>query len=375
MDEGSFMDLEIEKNVIWNMIQNPDEIPATLEILTEKDFYDPLYRHAYLTILRLQKENRIVDLTSLYLEMGRPEMSRLISERDESLFGPVHHAQILKQRNIENDISMAEKDHDYDSIQERIKELKAIGRPASLDKIAELIERGEKRNEIIPTGYRDLDSIVYLERSDLMVLAGKPSVGKSLFGCSIMANMANYNSVGIISFEMSGIKIVKRLCYSFSTDYLNKINDNFLVASPSVFSLREVRKTLQEMVLKKGVKAVLIDYLQLMSETKEFRSRHLEISYIIRTLKELAKEFNVAMIVVSSLARGEKSGEAKPVLSDLKESGDIEYCSDVVCFLHRSKAELDADLIIAKNRNGKNGVVQLIWDSSRITYKNKDWTG
>lgn len=367
------MDLQIEKNVIWNMINHPDRIGETLEIVSEKDFVVPLYRHAFSTISKLKKEGRIVDLPSLFLEMGRPTISPIIGADDDTLFGPVHYANLLKQRNIENEISEAAKDRDYETIQDRIKELKSIGSTVDLGKITEIIAKGEKRNEIIPTGYVDLDSVVKFERTDLMVLAGRPGVGKSLFGCSILANMAFKNVVGVISFEMSEIKIVKRLSYGYSMNYLNEINQNYLIASPSAFNLREVRKTLNEMVLKRGVKVVLVDYLQLMSETKEFRSRHLEISHIIRSLKELAKEFQVGMIVVSSLARGEKSGDSKPVLSDLKESGDIEYASDVVCFLHRNKTENDADLIVAKNRNGKNGMVRLIWEPEKIMYRSYEW--
>lgn len=368
------MELQIEKNVIWNMINHPDHINTVLEIISEKDFLHPLYRHAFLTISRLNKEGKIIDLPTLYLEMGRPEtMSPVVGSDDDTLFGPVHYATLLKQRNIENDILEAAEEREYEVLQDRIKELHGLGSPIELGKITEIIQKGEKRNEVIPTGYRDLDTVIKIEQTDLVVLAGRPGVGKSLFGCSILANMAVQNVVGIISFEMSGIKIVKRLSYGYSIKYLNEINDNFLISSPSIFNLREVRKTLNEMVLKRGAKVILVDYLQLMSETKEFRSRHLEISYIIRSFKELAKEFQIALIVISSLSRGEKSGESRPVLQDLKESGDIEYASDVVCFLHRQKQELNADLIIAKNRNGKNGLVRMIWLPEKIMYGSHEW--
>lgn len=365
---------QIEKSVIWNLINHPDRINAALEIISEKDFLHPLYRHAFSTISKLNKEGRIIDLPTLYLEMGRPEiMSPIIGSDDDTLFGPVHYANLLRQRNIENDISEAAREREYETLQDRIKELHGLGTTIELGKITEIIEKGEKRNEVISTGYRDLDTVVKIERTDLVVLAGRPGVGKSLFGCSILANMAIQNPVGVISFEMSDIKIVKRLSYGYSMNYLNEINDNFLISSPSIFNLREVRKTLNEMVLKRGAKVILVDYLQLMSETKEFRSRHLEVSYIIRSFKELAKEFQVALIVISSLSRGEKSGESRPVLSDLKESGDIEYASDVVCFLHRTKQELNADLIIAKNRNGKNGLVRLVWIPEKIMYGTHEW--
>ncbi len=368
------MELEIEKNVIWNMINHPESINETIDIVSEKDFLGPLYRHAYNTILKLKKENRLVDLTTLYLEMGSPQtFSPIIGDDDDTLLGPVHYALLLRQRNIENDIQEAAKEREYDVIQDRIRELKTIGKPVELGKITEIIEKKEKKNQVIPTGYRDLDFFVHLEITDLMVLAGRPGVGKSLLGCAILANMAKENVVGVVSFEMSPVKIVKRLSYGYSLNYLNEINDNYLIASPPIFNLREIRKVLNEMVIKKQVRVILIDYLQLMSETKEFRSRHLEVSYIIRSLKEMAKEFQILMIVISSLSRGDKSKDTKPVLGDLKESGDIEYASDVVCFLHRNKSEMDADLIVAKNRNGKNDKARLTWVPEKITYIDHQW--
>jgi len=187
--------------------------------------------------------------------------------------------------------------------------------------------------------------------------------------------MAQSIPVGLVSFEMSEIKIVQRLSYSLSMNKLSNIDKNFFILSPVAFNLAQIRKGLNTLKIKNGVKVVLVDYLQLMSETKEFRSRHLEISHIIRQLKEVAKEFQVGMIVISSLSRNidQKGEKAQPVLGDLKESGDIEYCSDVVCFLHREPKEMNAELIVAKNRNGMLGKIKLIWLKDRICYGNWDW--
>jgi replicative DNA helicase len=367
------METDIEKNVIGSLILKPEFLQEVSEIISERDFNIDLYRYAFRTMLSMVAKGDEVEITNLYLEMGRPDTASKLSESfDDCIFDPPHYARILKKMNLENEISIAAKKREYEEIQKKVSELKGLGKPVALEIITDVITKGEKKEEIIRTGYRDLDSIVEFERTDLMVLAGRPGVGKSLLACAMLANIAKEHTVGIISFEMSPIKIVKRLALAYSFDYLNSINRNLVIASPSIFNLREIRKALNEMVAKKGVKAVLIDYLQLMSETKEFRSRHLEVSYIIRSLKEMAKEFQVAMIVISSLARGDKS-DTKPVLSDLKESGDIEYTSDIVCFLHREKSDLNADLIVAKNRNGRLGIVKLIWLSQKISYGTWEW--
>lgn len=368
------MESDIEKNVIGSLILKPAFFQEVSEIISEKDFKIDLYRHAFDTLMRMKAKGDEIEITHLYLEMGRPgDASKLAQSYDDCIFDLPYYARVLKKRNLQDQINEDAKNRQYEDLQKRISDLRTLGKPIDLQQLTEIISKGETRNEIIKTGYKDLDAIIELELTDLMVLAGRPSVGKSLLGCAILANASQDCPAGIISFEMSPMKIVNRLCHAYSTEYLNSINPNLLIASPLPFSLNTVRKTLKDMIAKKPVKIVLIDYLQLMSETKEFRSRHLEISFIIRSLKEIAKEFGVAMIVISSLARGEKSSDSKPILSDLKESGDIEYTADIVCFLHRSKTEMDADLIVAKNRNGKNGMVRLIWLPNKISYGSYEW--
>jgi len=367
---------QIEKDLIWRMISNPEEIIEVLDLIIPEDFYNPLYRNVYHTIIRLNTENRLIDLPSLYLEMGRPtNLSQIIGGLDDSLFPASHYAKILKQRNLEDNILKSSKEREYDDVQKRINELKLLGKPTDIKRITEIIEKGEVNQEIFKTGYCDLDKIIQFECTDLMVLAGKSSVGKSLLGACILANMAKDMPVGLISFEMTEIKIVGRLMTSYGMNYLNEINSNFNIASPTTFNLTETRKIISAMKIKKGVQVVMIDFLQLMNESKEYRSRHLEISHIIRQLKAMAREFNVGMIVVSSLNRGidQKADKARPAMGDLKESGDIEYTADEVCFLYREPKQDNAELIVAKNRNGKTGIIKLIWLKEKICYGSYEW--
>jgi replicative DNA helicase len=370
------MDRKIEQALIWRMIEHPEEIQDVSEILSPDDFFDALYKNSFRTMLRMKKENKIVDLPAVYTEMGRPSnISSIIDQVEECLFPASHYAMLIKQRNIENEIQVAAKGREYDEVQRRIEQLRQLGQPTDLQTITDLVAKGEERHEILKTGYKDLDFVVKLETTDLFILAGRPSVGKSIFGTVVLANMAQEFPVGLISFEMTGEKIVKRLFKNYGIDYLNSINLNFNVACPTAFNLMEIRRALREMKLKKGIRAVMIDYLQLMSEPKRYQSRHLEVSDVIRQLKQMAKEFDVAMIVVSSLSRetdhrGEKS---RPALGDLKESGDIEYAADIVGFLYREPKQLNAELIIAKNRNGEQAIIELVWLNNRLMYGTKAW--
>lgn len=366
----------IEKDLIWRIIVNSDEFPEVADLIIAEDFLNPLYRNTYRTILKLHMENRIIDLPSLFLEMGRPyNISSVIGDAESSLYPAIHYAKLLRQRNLEDGIMKSSKEREYDDVQKRINELRVLGKPTDVKTITEIIEKGELRNEVYKTGYCDLDSLVNFENTDLLVLAGKSGVGKSILGCCILANLAKDHPVGLISFEMTEIKIVGRLLNNYGTDYLNQINQNYNITSPTIFNLNETRKALHTMKMKKNVKVVMIDYLQLMSETKEYRSRHLEVSHIIRQLKAMAREFQVAMIVVSSLNRDidQKSEKARPALGSLKESGDIEYVADEVCFLYREPKQDNAELIIAKNRNGKIGIVKLVWIKKRVCYGNFAW--
>ena len=365
------MDLKIEQILIWRIINHPEEIQEISELLTENDFMDSLYRNAFRTILTMKKENKLIDLPSVYLDMGRPQnISRIIDEVEECLFGAIHYANLIKQRNLENDITKSTQSREYDEVQKRITELKQLGKPVDLHDIVSIIEKGDEKTEVFKTGYVDLDAILDFSSSDLFILAGRPSVGKSLFGACTLVNMAREYPVGMVSFEMSEIKIVKRLFQTYSMNYINSINPNFNIVCPTGFNLSETRKAIKEMKLKKGIRVVLVDYLQLMSEPKRYQSRHLEISDIIRQLKQMAKEFDVGVIVISSLSRAidQKTEKAKPMLGDLKESGDIEYAADIVCFLHRPPKEKDAELIIAKNRNGKTAIIELVWLEEKVAY-------
>ncbi len=371
------MDKKIEKYLVCSLIQAPKEIDAVKEIVSEQDFIDGTFKHAFMTILHMRQQGKEIDLPALYLDMGRPQNISILVEdgNDLVLSDPVHYALLLKQRNLENETQKAAKEREFSEAKEKIIQLESLGKPANLLSILAMIEKAEDKNEVFATGYPDIDKVVQFRATDLMIIAGRTSIGKSTLGLSILSNMARTTPTGMISFEMSPKGIIERLSLMHPCQYLEKINPTFFVSCPTAFTLHEVRKSIIDMQKQKGIKVVLVDYLQLMQEPKLFRSRHLEISAIIRSLKEMAKEFQIGMIVICQLSRGidMRGDDAAPRLGDLKESGDIEHCADIALLLHRKKAESKAELIVAKNRYGTKGIVTLVWDERKTNYGSYEW--
>jgi replicative DNA helicase len=370
------MELKIEQLVVWCLIQTPEDVPEVSNIITPDDFIDSTCRHAFQTIQRMSKDGKDVDLPSLYLEMGRPaNISTLIENEDGRIFPAPHYALLLKKRNVEDAVHKSVQAREYEETQERIKQLQDLSKPTSLLTISKMVEQTVQVKQAYPTGYTDLDGLVAFRPSDLLILAGRTSIGKSTFGLTVLSNMAMSFPVGMVSFEMSPGGVAERLSKICSMNYLSEIESNFFVACPTAFNLMNTRKAISDMVKTKKIRVVMVDFLQLMQEQRRFTSRHLEVSYIIRQLKELAKEFQLGLIVVAQLSRAiDTRGEnARPVLGDLKETGDIEHAADIVLFLHRAKHDKEAELIVAKNRYGGKGIVQLVWIEDKTKYGSREW--
>jgi len=367
--------IEVEADVIGSLIQNPGQFNEVAEVISEKDFKIDLYRHAFITIKRLIESGEGVDITKLYYELNRPGSASSLSESMEAFLAPSYYAQILRKRNIEEEIRESVKERQYQETQKRLKELQVLGKPTDLYSIQKMIETNENFKEYYQTGFRDLDHYLKLYPSDLMVIAGRPSIGKSSFGLSILCNLAKTIPVGLVSFEMGMNKIGKRLATMYLFDELNQISKNFIASSPSSFTLSETRKSIYSFIDKIGVKVIMVDYLQLMQDTGRHESRRLEVTNLIRGLKELAKEFGIVMIVISSLSRGGDHSEmSRPTMSMLRESGDIEYCADCIVFLNKPKGDDKTELILDKNRDGKSKkIINLIWLEDHVRYGDYEW--
>ena len=268
----------------------------------------------------------------------------------------------------------------------------------------EQIEQMAGRPEMItgvPTGFTDFDRMTSgLQRQELIVIAARPSMGKT----ALALNMAQYaaknaNVVGIFSLEMSAEQLVSRLLCSearvdahrLRTGYLNReewarLADAlrrlcetkiFLDDTPGVGVL-EMRAKSRRLKAEHGLDLLVIDYLQLMAGRGRIESRQQEVSQISRDLKILAKELDVPVVALSQLSRApEQRSEHKPQLSDLRESGAIEQDSDVVCFIYREELynptdenQGTAELIIGKQRNGPTGMVQLAFLKEFTRFEN-----
>lgn len=205
-----------------------------------------------------------------------------------------------------------------------------------------------------------------------MVIAGRTGLGKTSLGVQMIDFISYGIPTGIISLEMQGEEVRDRMENSFST-----FSKNIFISDPASCSSSDFKGICKALKEEQGVKIVLLDYLQLMRERQDYRNRHLEISHIIRRIKETAKELRIAVIVISQVSRGiDSRGRGSiPSLGDLKESGDIEYASDTVLFIHQpEKGDEDFHgenvkiLFLAKNRYGRTGKVKVYWNGEKTKF-------
>ncbi|MGH9761675.1 MAG: replicative DNA helicase, partial [Blastocatellia bacterium] len=269
----------------------------------------------------------------------------------------------------------------------------------------EQIEQMAGRPEMItgvPTGFTDFDQMTSgLQRQDLVIIAARPSMGKTALALNMGLYAArNQMVVGVFSLEMSSEQLVSRLLccearvdvHRLRTGYLNreewaKLADSlrrlsetkiFLDDTPGQ-AVMEMRAKARRLKAEHGLDLIIVDYLQLMSGRGRVESRQQEVSQISRDLKGLAKELDVPVIALSQLSRApeQRGGDHRPQLSDLRESGAIEQDADVVCFIYREEVYSEspenqgiAELIVGKQRNGPTGIVKLVFQKEFTRFDN-----
>lgn len=275
-----------------------------------------------------------------------------------------------------------------------------------IDAFAELEQLYNNKQQVtgVPTGFIELDyKTSGLHDSELIILAARPAMGKSAFALNIATNAAlrANTPVAIFSLEMSKEQMTNRILCSEAMIDSNKLRTGkieeddwvklvetlgplseaeiYIDDTPGI-SITEIRAKCRKLKLEKNIGMVIIDYLQLVQGTgnKRVGSREQEISEISRSLKILAKEINVPVIALSQLSRAaEQRPDHRPLLSDLRESGSIEQDADIVTFLYRddyynpdSENKNIAEVIIAKNRSGSTGTVELLWLGSYTKFAN-----
>lgn len=417
--------VEAEQSVIGSMLMDREAILAASEIITGEDFYQHQYGVVFDAILELYNEGKPVDLITLQDRLREkdvpPEISSLEFARD--LFNTAltsanvkYYAQIVRDKSvlrtlikaaqeIENDCYVA-KDKVEDILETTEKKIFGIVQKRStgdfvpikdvvlnaLDRI-EAASRNKGSVTGLATGFTDLDyKTTGMQPSDLVLVAARPSMGKTAFVLNIAQHMAfkKEYTVAVFSLEMSKEQLVNRL-FALESQVdsqllrTGNLNDddwakliegagiigrsNLIIDDTPGISVAELRSKCRKYKVEKKLDIIMIDYLQLMTGSKRSDSRQQEISDISRSLKEIARELQVPVIALSQLSRAvEQRPDHRPMLSDLRESGAIEQDADVVMFLYRDdyyNKDTDrkniAEVIIAKQRNGPIGTVELAW--------------
>lgn len=425
---------EAEQSVIGSMIMDRDAIVAASEIITGADFYEQQYSILFETMTELFNEGKPVDLVTLQDRLKEkdvpPQVCSLEFIRDLVTSVPTsanvrYYAQIVRDKAVlrrlikvteetANECYLDKEKLDailekteknvFDIVQNRgTKEFTDIKEVVlrSIDSI-EAAAKNQGSVTGVATGFYDLDyKTAGLQPSDLVLIAARPSMGKTAFVLNIaeyVALKSNITTV-IFSLEMSQDQLVKRILsmnskvdsQSIRTGALSgedwsslmesaRIigNSNLVIDDTSAISVSELRSKCRKLKLEKNLGLVVIDYLQLMSGSKKSESRQQEISEISRSLKSLAREISVPVVALSQLSRAvEQRPDKRPMLSDLRESGAIEQDADVVMFIYRddyynrdSEEPGVSEIIIGKQRNGPTGTVKLAWQAQFTKFAN-----
>lgn len=415
-------DVPAEQSVLGSMLISKDAIADVVEHLRGSDFYRPAHELVYDAVLDLYGRGEPADAITVVAELTkRGELSRIggpgyihtliasvPTAANAGYYARIVREQAVLRRLVEAgtrivQLGYATEGGDVDELVNSAQaEVYAVTeRKASEDylPISELLgptfdeieNIGKDGSTGIPTGYADLDRLTNgLHAGQMIVLAARPAMGKSTAALDIArtASIKHGLTSVIFSLEMSRSEITMRMLSAESRVHLKKMRSGhlderdwtamattmgritnaplYIDDSPNM-SLMEIRAKCRRLKQRHDLKLVVIDYLQLMSSGKRVESRQQEVSEFSRALKLLAKELEVPVIAVSQLNRGpEQRTDKKPQMSDLRESGSIEQDADLVMLLHRDAAydresprAGEADLILAKNRNGETGNVVL----------------
>ncbi len=433
--------LESERALLGALLLKPDAIHDVADTVRSESFYAEKHRLIYEAMRELVERSEPIDILSLSERLqangalerigGRAYIAELANEAPApGNFN--HYADLVARKHvmralIDTAYEITESAyHEGTDTAEVLdmaeKQIYAIGNGSSshkftaiADKMADAWDRIESLSKNkggirgIPTGFPDLDNLLSgLHPSDLIILAARPSVGKSSLAFDIARNAAIRHDVpvGIFSLEMSSEQIVDRMLSSESyvdswkmrtgaihaEEDFSRIRDALEVLSKApiyiddtpgnnILAMRAVARRLKR---ERGIGLIIVDYLQLMAptNTKQSDSMVQQVTEISRSLKHLARELQVPVLALSQLSRAVEQRGGRPRLSDLRDSGSIEQDADIVMFIHRedkNNKESDrqniAEILIEKHRNGPTGQCELFFDSKRATYMPVDKSG
>jgi replicative DNA helicase len=417
--------MEAEKTVLGGILVNDKNLNVVLSIISSQDFYKEANREILEKIITLVDKGIPVDLLSLSEELqragtlqevgGAAYLSSLMDGVPKSL-NIEYHAQIIKEKSLLRRLILSsakiisssyEQKEDADQLldeaqaaiievaEQRIKpgfvQVGALTEP-TLEMVRMLHERKETVTGV-PTGFRDLDSLTSgFHNSEFIVIAARPSMGKTALGLNIShyVGVKTDQSVGFFSLEMAKEQIMIRLLCGEAQLDIKKVRTGFIgdreferlklsaeaLSRAKIFldetpalTVMEMKAKARRLKMEQNLHLLFVDYMQLMRAGGRFENRTQEISYISRSLKELAKELKIPVVGISQLSRAPEKGRREPIpqLSDLRESGAIEQDADVVVFIYRPELYRPqdeslrgiAEINIAKQRNGPTGRISL----------------
>ena len=417
--------VESEQSILGSIILDKDAIITVAETINPSDFYKEAHKIIYESMLSLNSNNEPIDLITLIEELrkeghldniGGISYLTSLSTIVPTTSNVKYYANIVKEKSVMRQLIKASNEIinlGYDAstdVQEILnkaeKNIFDISQEKSGDDIQpinavlqdtfDMIEKlcTEKKEVTgITTGFKDLNKKINgLQRTDLILLAARPAMGKTAFSLNLVQNasLKGDASVAVFSLEMSKEQLVQRMLSAQSNVELSKIKTGtlgesdwpriidgmavlseakiFIDDTPGI-KISEIRSKCRRLKMEKGLDLILIDYLQLMEGEGKNENRQQEIAKISRSLKILAKELDCPVVALSQLSRSpELRKDHRPILSDLRESGSIEQDADIVMFLYRDEYYHDdsekkniGEVIVAKNRHGETGNVELVW--------------
>jgi len=430
--------LEAEKALLGSIMMRPEVMYDLTDIVNDSVFYVDRHRLIWLAMMELHKKANPIDLLSLSSRLKEKELLEQIggmSYLTELVHGvpsssnAKYYAEMIQRKSVMRNLISAsehiaelgwneagELEETLDQAEKRIFEVtnftgshKFVELKDTLMEAWERLDRlhkssGELRG--VPTGFRDLDNkLAGFQKSDLIILAARPSMGKTALALDIARTVATQHNipVGIFSLEMSSQQLVDRMLaaeskvdsWKLRTGKNLSIENDFNAIKTAMDTLSrapifiddqpannilKMRAIARRLKSEKGLGLIIVDYLQLMVPTQSRNSDNVvqQVTEISRSLKHLARELEIPVIALSQLSRAVENRGGKPKLSDLRDSGSIEQDADVVMFIHREANEegggkkQEAEILIEKHRNGPTGVVKLYFDQQKTTFMSMD---
>lgn len=414
---------EAEQSVLGAVFLSKEALITAIEILKPEDFYKTAHQRIFQTMVDLYERGEPVDLVTVTAELqdhklldevGGVTYLTEIASSVPTAANIEYYAKIVEEKSllrrlihtatkIAND-GYTREDDVTEILADAEKYIMEIGRNRNSggftpirDVLLETYERieflSQRRGDVtgIPSGYADLDKMTSgFQRSDLIILAARPSVGKTAFALNVAQNVAARagETVAIFSLEMGASQLVQRMICAEGNLDASKLRSGWLeeddwqkltmaigtLAKAPIYiddtpgiTVADIRAKCRRLQAEKGLGLILIDYLQLIHGRGKSDNRQQEVSEISRTLKGIARELNVPVIALSQLSRSvEQRQDKRPMMSDIRESGSIEQDADIVAFLYRddyydkeTENKNVIEVIIAKQRNGPTGTVEL----------------